>query len=153
MNIPCVQQFICHRRDQRGIASLTALVLLVIMLFMGRGLIYFAEQGVRNGYVFRQEMEMRLVAESMAEQQWLRLKKDDRKLQNLRENAMIPLAEGTYEGMDYTVFARSWGGNIYLIATAFRRSSALDEIIEPHFMVKGVLGKVGEHYEWLGWAP
>ena len=153
MNIPCVQPFICRSPKQQGITSLTALVLLLTMLLMGQGLISFAQQGAKNGEAFRQEMEMRLVAESMAEKQWLKLKQDDCILAGLQENEMISLDSGEWEGLPYTVFARSWGGNIYLIATAFRRSSALDEIIEPHVMVKGILRKEGKHYVWLGWAP
>lgn len=154
MNIPCVQRYICPSHDsQRGGVALVALVLLVVMLFMGRGLIQFVQQGVKNGHAYRQEMEMRLAAESMAEKQWLQLKKDDSRLWTLRENTMISLDRGSYERLDYTVFARSWGGNVYIIATAFHRDSPVDKIIEPHVMVKGVLRKEGNHYVWLGWAP
>jgi len=123
------------------------------MLLMGRGLLSFAQQGTQNGYAYRQEMEMRLAAESMVEKQWLRIKMDAGPLQELQEDRMIQLDSGIYEGLYYTVYARCWGGHIYLIATAFRRETALDWIVEPHFMVKGVLGKEENHYVWLGWAP
>lgn len=153
MSTPCVPPSICPGRNQQGIVTITVLVLLVILLFMGRGLVHFVQQGARSGIMFRQEMEMRLVAESMAEKQWHSLQQDDRRLQNLRENVSVLLDSGKFAGLDYTVYGRSWGGNIYLIATAFRRDSVVDEIIEPHVMVKGVLRKEDNHYVWLGWAP
>jgi hypothetical protein len=63
------------------------------------------------------------------------------------------LDKGNDEGLDYTVFARSWGGEVYIIATAFCRETARDKLLEPHVMVKGVLGKEDGHYVWRGWAP
>jgi hypothetical protein len=96
---------------------------------------------------------MRLVAESMAEKQGNLVRMDESRLQNLRDNSMILLDQGKDEGLDYTVFARSWGGEIYIIATAFCRETTRDKLLEPHMMVKGVLVKEGEHYVWRGWAP
>ena len=96
---------------------------------------------------------MRLVAESMAEKQWNLIRLDEGRLQNLRANSMIFLDKGIADGLDYTVYARSWGGEVYLIATAFYRETARDKLLEPHVMVKGVLVKEGEHYVWRGWAP
>ena len=156
MNIPCVQQFICRHyevRRQQGVISLVALVLLVVMVFMGRGLVYFQQQGAINSYSYRQEMQLRLAAESMVEKQWLSLQNDDSRLQDLQPGTTLLLDKGSHEGVDYTVFAREWGGKVYLIATTFRRNTAIEKIIEPHVMVKGVLAKEGEHYAWRGWAP
>lgn len=156
MSIPCVRQSICLRcedRRQQGGISLVVLLMLAVMLFMGRGLVCFLQQGAENSYYLRQGMQLRLVAESMVEKQWLSLKEDGSKLQQLRANEMILLDKGIYEGLDYTVYARSWGGEIYIIATAFSRKTAIDELIEPHLMVKGVLGWEAGHYVWKGWAP
>ncbi|MCR5757668.1 MAG: hypothetical protein K6F95_07155 [Selenomonas sp.] len=153
MNTPCVPPSTCPGDDQQGIVSLTALVLLVVMLFMGQGLLHFVRQGVKNGTAVRQEMEMRLAAESLTERQWLQIKNGDSPLPELKANQRRLLDKGRYAGLDYTVYAHSWGGNIYLIATVIRHDSPLDNILEPHFMVKGVLEKEGEHYVWLGWAP
>lgn len=156
MSTQYVQPYICpHREEQRqqGIVSIGALVLLVVMVFMGRGLVHFVQQGAAISHGLRQEMNMRLAAESMVEKHWLLLKQDDSKLQRLRPDTMIFLDKGTYGGFVYTVYARNWGEEIYIIATAFRRETELDKIAEPHVMVKGVLGKEGEHYVWRGWAP
>ena len=133
--------------------SMVAMILLVVMIFMGRGLLVFLQQGTENSYCLRQKMRMRLVAESMAEKQGNLVRMDESRLQNLRDNSMILLDRGNDEGLNYTVFARSWGGEIYIIATAFCRETARDKLLEPHVMVKGVLGKEGEHYVWRGWAP
>ncbi len=155
MSIHCVQQSTCRDKkySQRGFMSMVAMILLVVMIFMGRGLLAFLQQGAENSYSLRQKMRMRLVAESMAEKQWHLARTDEGRLQNLRENSMIPLDKGNDEGLDYTVFARSWGGEVYIIATAFCRETARDKLLEPHVMVKGVLGKEDGHYVWRGWAP
>jgi len=156
MSIPYVRLSICPRHEagrQQGGISLVVLLMLAVMLFMGRGLVCFLQQGAENSYYLRQGMQMRLAAESMVEKQWLLLRQDGSKLQKLRANELILLDKGIYEGLDYTVYARSWGGEIYIIATAFSRKTAVEQLIEPHFMVKGVLGKEGERYVWKGWAP
>lgn len=156
MSIRYVQLYICRRhecRRQQGFISLVVLVLLVIMIFLGRGLLCFLQQGVENSYYFRQKTQLRLAAESMAEKQWYLLKFDEGKLQKVQPETMVLLDQGVYEGLDYTVFARNCGGQIYIIATAFCRKTAKENLLEPHIMVKGVLGKDGEHYVWRGWAP
>ena len=155
MNIHCVQPSTCHDKKygQQGFMSMVAMILLVVMIFMGRGLLVFLQQGTENSYSLRQKMRMRLVAESMAEKQGNLVRMDESRLQNLRDDSMILLDRGNNEGMDYTVFARSWGGEIYIIATAFCRETTRDKLLEPHMMVKGVLVKEGEHYVWRGWAP
>lgn len=155
MSIRCVQLSIYRDKkySQQGFMSVVTMILLVVMIFMGRGLLVFLQQGTENSYTLRQKMRMRLVAESMAEKQGNLVRMDESRLQNLRDDSMILLDRGNNEGMDYTVFARSWGGEIYIIATAFCRETARDKLLEPHVMVKGVLGKEGEHYVWRGWAP
>ena len=155
MSIHCVQPSTCHAKKygQQGFMSMVAMILLVVMIFMGRGLLVFLQQGTENSYSLRQKMRMRLVAESMAEKQGNLVRMDESRLQNLRDNSMILLDQGKDEGLDYTVFARSWGGEIYIIATAFCRETTRDKLLEPHMMVKGVLVKEGEHYVWRGWAP
>lgn len=156
MSIPCVRRSICRRYEagrQQGGISLVVLLMLAVMLFMGRGLVCFLQQGAENSYYLRQGMQMRLAAESMVEKQWLQLQQDGSKLQKLRANEMILLDKGIYEELDYTVYAHSWGGEVYIIATAFSRKNAMEKLIEPHFMVKGVLGMEGGRYVWKGWAP
>ena len=155
MSIHCVQPSICrNKQDHRqGFVSMGTLILLVVMIFMGRGLLAFLQQGTENSYSLRQKMKLRLVAESMAEKQWNFIRLDESRLQKLRDNSMILLDKGNDEGMDYTVYARSRYGEVYIIATAFCRETARDKLLEPHVMVKGVLGKEGEHYVWRGWAP
>lgn len=156
MSIPCVRRSICRRYEagrQQGGISLVVLLMLAVMLFMGRGLVCFLQQGAENSYYLRQGMQLRLAAESMVEKQWLQLQQDGSKLQKLRANEMILLDKGTYEALDYTVYARSWGGEVYIIATAFSRKNDREKLIEPHFMVKGVLGMEGGRYVWKGWAP
>lgn len=156
MSTRYARPYICPNREeqrQQGLVSMGALVLLVVMVFMGRGLVHFVQQGAAISHGLRQEMHLRLAAESMVEKHWLLLKKDDSKLQSLRADTSVFLEKGTHEGFAYTVFARNWGGEIYIIATAFRRETEIDKIAEPHVMVKGVLGKEGEHYVWRGWAP
>ena len=156
MNIRCVPLSICRIRkncSQRGFVSIVSLVLLVILIFMGRGLLCFLQQGAENSYSLRQKMQLRLAAESMAEKKWHLLRTDNTKLQELQPDSMTLLEKGKYEGMDYTVFARSRGDEVYIIATAFCRESGRDNLLEPHFMAKGVLKKVEEKYEWRGWAP
>ena len=155
MSIHCVQPSTCHAKKygQQGFVSMVTMILLVVVIFMGQGLLIFLQQGTENSYSLRQKMKMRLVAESMAEKQWNLIRLDAGRLQNLRANSMIFLDKGIDDGLDYTVYARSWGGEVYLIATAFYRETARDKLLEPHVMVKGVLGKEGEHYVWRGWAP
>jgi len=155
MSIRCVQQYICRRYDiccQQGFISVVVLVLLITTVLMGRGLVYFLQHGVENSHSFRQEMKLRLAAESMAEKQWLFIKKDNSKLQNIKPDAMILLDKGNYDGLDYTVYAHSKSSKIYIIATAFRRDTVKDKITEPHFMVIGVLDKEEDHYVWRGWT-
>ena len=69
--------------------SMVAMILLVVMIFMGRGLLAFLQQGTENSYSLRQKMRMRLVAESMAEKQGNLVRMDGSRLQNLRDNSMI----------------------------------------------------------------
>lgn len=155
MSIRCVQQSICRRYDtrwQQGFVSVVALVLLMITVLMGRGLVYFLLHGVENSHSFRQEMQLRLAAESMAEKQWLFLKNDDSKLQKIKPGTMVLLDKGNYDDLDYTVYARSKSSKIYIIATAFRRETVRDKITEPHVMVIGVLDKEEDHYVWRGWT-
>lgn len=141
------------REKQRGMASLTAIILLLVLVFMGRGLLYFARQGAYHVQSYQQEMELRLVAESLVEREWRNVAASDDRLQALGEKTSTLWEKGTYEGFPYAAYVRKQEGKIYVIVTTFRRESALDKIIEPHVMVKGVLGKEGNRYVWLGWAP
>ena len=109
MNIHCVQPSTCHAKKygQQGFVSMVTMILLVVVIFMGQGLLIFLQQGTENSYSLRQKMKMRLVAESMAEKQWNLIRLDEGRLQNLRANSMIFLDKGIADGLDYTIYARS----------------------------------------------
>ena len=68
MSIRCVQPSTCHAKKygQQGFVSMVTMILLVVVIFMGQGLLIFLQQGTENSYSLRQKMKMRLVAESMA---------------------------------------------------------------------------------------
>ncbi len=154
MHIPWKVPCTCRgRRSQRGFASFTALCLLLVLAFMGRGLVYFSRQGAESARIYHQEMQLRLAGESLVEQQVFRLKQDSSPLASLAEKTDSLLERGDYDGLPYRIYGRRQGDRYYIMAYTFCRESEWDKRTEPHFLVKGVLKKDGEQYKWLGWAP
>ena len=132
--VPCICR---DRRSQQGFASFTALCLLLVLAFMGRGLVYFSRQGAESARIYHQEMELRLASP----------------LASLAEKTDSLLERGDYDGLPYRIYGRRQGDRYYIMAYTFCRESEWDKRTEPHFLVKGVLKKDGEQYKWLGWAP
>lgn len=156
MNIPFVVRYTCPEdrgSAQQGAASIAVLCLLLVMAFLGRGVTGFTRQGTEGVRIYRQEMNLRLAAESVVEREVLQLRNDDRPIRALPEKIDTLLEKGTYEDYHFTVYARQQAELIYIIGCAFCRETELDEMVEPHVMVKGVLKKNGNQYVWLGWAP
>lgn len=154
MRIPSKVPCICREhRSQQGFASFTALCLLLVLVFMGQGLVCFVRQGADSAIGYHQEMTLRLAGESLVEQQVLRLQQDSSPLAVLVEKEDSLLERGDYEGLPYRIYVRRQEDKFYIMAYTFCRESERDKRIEPHVLVKGVLKKDGEQYKWLGWAP
>lgn len=137
--------------------SLVILCLMLVVMFLGMGLYYFARQGAENVQAYRAEMEMRLAAEGAVEGVWTNLDRYEPVLAGLREGKQDVLPNDIQrEGLKIRTYALLKQGKIYIIAVVFRQQEELDRDLESHCIVKGVLIKVREngktYYRWLGWT-
>lgn len=148
-----------QRREnrQRGMVSLVILCLMLVVIFLGMGLFYFARQGAESVQQYREEMRMRLAAEGAVEDVWANVNQYEDAFAGLREGRQVSLPYNNQsEGLKIKIYALLKQEKIYIIATVFRQQDELDRDLEPHCIVKGVLIKVREngktYYKWLGWT-
>lgn len=133
------------------------LCLMLVVIFLGMGLFYFARQGAENVQQYQEEMRMRLAAEGAVEEVWTNFSRYETKMLGLTEGKQVSLSNsGQEEGLDIRTYALLKQEKIYIVAVVFRQQEEIDHDLEPHCMVKGVLIKVREngkkYYKWLGWT-
>lgn len=160
MNTVCAVPSGCreNREKQRGMVSVLMLCLMLAMVFLGRGICYFARQEAESVQGYREEMQLRLAAESAVEKVWANIEADKSKVDALRNGVETPWGESREGAMETHTYALAREGKVYIIAcTFFRRGTDFDDVWEPHCRVKGVIQKVRknevESYAWLGWVP
>ncbi|SHK93264.1 hypothetical protein SAMN05216582_12522 [Selenomonas ruminantium] len=137
--------------------SVIMLCLLMALLFMGRGLCNFGWQEGENLRQYREEMRLRLAAESAVETVWGDITDYESRFDSLSDGQKIDLSEQVAvrdADIETRVYALRKVKKVYLIACAFQRGTEENDILESHRFAKGVIEKVNdkEHYKWLGWT-
>lgn len=103
MSIPCVQLCIYRmifpernrrsRDGEQGVIAVFVLCLMVLVILMGTGLLYVIRQGAQEGEDYRREMELRLAAESLVEQEACRIEARAELADGLTEKEPTPISE------------------------------------------------------------
>lgn len=139
--------------------SVFILCLLLVILFLGRSLVYFSRQSGENVLQYREEVQLHLAAEDAVERVWADWPHYEERFAVLEEGQPIYLSENTMtskQAQEIKTYAMRKEGRIYLIACAFKRGEAYDDVLEAHSFAKGVIKKVKindkEYYKWLGWT-
>ena len=154
-----VQSACLHDKEdgQRGAVSVVLLSLLFVMVFLGRGLIRFAQQEAEHVSQYRLEMELHLAAEEAMEGCWRRLGEHASQMEDLQEGDRLNLEQGNVGKIETYTYAIVRGKKLYLVSTAFCRSSDWEKKVEPHVMLKAEIRKGKEengnvYFRWLGWT-
>lgn len=146
----CLQLFIFPQQQnktsrQSGMASLLALLEIVVLLGFGLGILYFTKNGMQNTLDYQQEVAMRLQIEGEVEADGHR---------NLEKEGSNPVALASQitrdiDGKYRLVITRKVQGDaIFIIGGIFTKGE-----IEQRQVVKGLWQKEGNRYVFQGWVP
>ncbi len=142
-----------NRQGEQGIIGVFVLCLMMLVMLMGTGLLYVIRQGAQEGEDYRREMELRLAAESLVEQEACRIEAQADLADGLTEKEPTPISEvcrPEWADCSLRLTLVRCSPYLYIVAYAYQ-----DETSgwERYKFAKGVMKHEGNHYRWQGWAP